>query len=321
MVVTDLHGDGGAFQRYIRRFRRLHATGDVQRLILLGDLIHGYGPPHTDASLDMILQVLDLRDEFGPENVIMLLGNHEMPHIYGVSLSKGSMTFTPRFEHALGDHRVRVMALLESLPLYIRTAAGVLLSHAGPAAEVIDQVNRLRHFDHRALLANADDVLAQAPDLAPLYRQYSTVYGTSYAEDAHELLAIQGADDPRYAELLRGFIISQQSESFRLLWDALFTQNERNMSDTEYLHVCEDFLDAFSEGAPGPQRVVVSGHIVTPGGGYKVINRYHLRLASAAHARPVTAGLYLRLDCAQPMHSAIDLMHRLDSVFVDNEED
>ncbi|MBN1562736.1 MAG: metallophosphoesterase, partial [Anaerolineae bacterium] len=286
MIVTDLHGDHDAFSRYVNRFRTLHKNGEAQRLIFLGDLIHGYGPPETDGSLPMLLQVMALQTEFGPDNVIMLLGNHEMPHIYGVSLMKGEIEFTPRFEHALGDHRERVLDFFTNLPFYARTAAGVMLAHAGPAAEVIARAAELHHFDHTAILRETDNILAQADDLTPLYQQYGQLYGTPYAQDAEYLLAIQGPDDPRYSHLLRAFMIGQQSQEFRLLWDALFTMNEVGIAEMAYLQTSQQFLEAFSVDAPAPQRVMVSGHIITPAGGHTLVNRFHLRLSSAAHAHP-----------------------------------
>ena len=127
MLVTDLHGDRDAFHRYVHRFHKLYQSGEAQRLIFLGDVIHGYGSEQTDGSLSMILNVIKLQQELGPDTVMMLLGNHEMPHIYGISLAKGEIEFTPRFEHVLGDHRRAVLAFLRSLPFYIRTAAGVML--------------------------------------------------------------------------------------------------------------------------------------------------------------------------------------------------
>jgi hypothetical protein len=320
MIVTDLHGDHDAFTRYVHRFRALHESGAAQRLIFLGDLIHSYGPPETDGSLQMMLQVMKLQAEFGPDNVIMLLGNHEMPHIYGVSLMKGEIEFTPRFEHAMVDRRERVLAFFRSLPCYVRTAAGVMLAHAGPSAEVIGRVDALRHFDHAAILRETDEVLAQADDLTPLYKQYGQLYGTPYADDAEYLLAVEGPDDPRYAHLLRAFTISRQSREFHLLWDALFTMNEVGIAEMAYLQVCQQFLAAFSADAPAPQRVMVSGHLVTPTGGHALVNRFHLRLSSAAHARPCEAGHYLLLDCAQPVSAANELLACLGSVFDDDEE-
>lgn len=319
MVVTDLHGDRDAFDCHERRFRDFYAAGDAQRLIFLGDLIHSYGPAHTDDSVNMILRIIALQEEFGAENVIMLLGNHEMPHIYGVSLAKGEYTFTPRFEHALGPRRAQIMAFFESLPFYARTAAGVLLTHAGPEAEVIQRVDNLRQLDHRAILDQTDAILREADDLTPLYQQYSAIYGAPYAEDAEELLAITGPSDPRYPHLLRSFMISQQSQEFKLLWTALFTQNERGLPDSTYTSVCDEFLAAFSVDAPAPQRAVVSGHIGTPGG-HTLVNRHHLRLSSAAHAHPREAGEYLLLDCAHPVHSAASLIQHLDSAFEIDDE-
>lgn len=315
MVVTDLHGDREAFDRYVRRFRELYEAGDAQRLILLGDLIHGYGPPEQDGSLRMVLDVIALQAEYGADTVIMLLGNHEMPHIYGVSLFKGDMAFTPRFEHSMGKHRAQIIDFFERLPFFVRTGAGVLLGHAGPAAEVIEQVDALCAYDHRAILERANAVLAQSDDLDLLYRHYGQVHNVRYDDAAREMLAVSGPDDLRYTHLLRAFIVAQQDRDFALLWDALFTQNESGMSPLVYGEVTQEFLRAWSAGTPGPQRVMVSGHIVTPAGGQELVNRQHLRISSAAHARPREAGVYLLLDCAKPVRSALDLAGGLGSVF------
>ncbi len=319
MVVSDLHGDRDAFDRYVERFRELHAAGEVQRLILLGDLIHGYGPPERDSSLSMVQDAIALQAEFGAGTVIMLLGNHEMPHIYGVSLFKGEMAFTPRFERALGPtgsrQRERVLAFFRALPFYVRTGAGVMLTHAGPAPDAIGQADVLATLDHTAILSEADAALAQSSNLDALYAQYGQLTGVSYADEAADLLAVDGPGDPRYPHLLRAFMVSQHDSRFKLLWDALFTQNEIGLSEAAYLQVTQAFLEAFSATAPVPQRAVVSGHLVTPGGGYALVNRYHLRLSSAAHARPREAGRYLLLDCAQPVGAATELSGGLGSVF------
>lgn len=315
MVITDLHGDRDAFNRYVNRFRTLYQSGDVQRLIFLGDLVHSYGPPQTDSSLNMILDIIAMQRDLGEDRVITLLGNHELPHIYGVSLSKGEIEFTPRFEQMLGDHREKVLAFFERLPFVVRTAAGVMLTHAGPEFTVIEQVESLRLFDHQAILRDAEKVLAQADDLTPLYRQYSAIYGVPYEEDAEHYLGVKGQNDPRYPHLLRAFTISRQSQPFKLLWDMLCTQNEAGLTELGYVQTCQHFLAAFSAGAPVPQRVIVSGHIITPMGGYTLVNRFHLRLSSATHARPREAGRYLLLDCAKPVRGANELLGSLGSVF------
>jgi hypothetical protein len=315
MIVTDLHGDRDAFDRCIAHFRACYRRDEAQRLIVLGDLIHGYGPPESDSSLSMVLDLMRLRDELGPDTVIMLLGNHEMPHIYGVSLAKGDIEFTPRFEHALGPHRDQVLAFFDSLPFFIRTAAGVMLCHAGPDPAAAYHLHTLRTFDHQALLQEAEDVLGQTDDLDGLLRGYAKLSGASYDEMARHYLAVDGPDDPRYPHLLRAFMITQQNKRFEVLWDALFTQNERGRSRSDYRRDCQDFLEAFSVDAPDEQQVVVSGHIVTPDGGYAVVNKHHLRVSSATHARPRDAGQFLLLDCAQPVRSASDLLDGLWDVF------
>ena len=132
MVVTDLHGDRAAFDRVLQHFTARRERSEVQRLIFLGDLIHHYGPAQADASLSMVLDVMRLQAELGSDTVIMLLGNHELPHIYGLTLAKGEREFTPRFEHELNDHREAVLSFFRGLPFYVRTSAGVTLGHAGP---------------------------------------------------------------------------------------------------------------------------------------------------------------------------------------------
>lgn len=320
MIVTDLHGDGDAFERYVAHFRQLYASGAAQRLILLGDLVHSYGGSRDDRSLDILRGVMALRAELGPDAVIMLLGNHEMPHIYGVSLVKGEIEFTPRFERALGADRDTVLDFLGSLPFYVRTAAGVMLSHAGAASEAIPYAEMLRSFDHSALLAQADMVLAQADDLTPYYQHYEQVHGVPYADDARYYLAVSGPADPRYPHLLRASLIAEQSKPFAVLWETLFTQNELGLTEYGYVQVVQQFLEAFSVGAPIPQRMIVSGHIVTPLGGYMLVNRYHLRLSSATHARPREAGNYLLLDCASPVRAANELLPALGTIFADHLE-
>lgn len=314
LVVTDLHGDLDAFRRCVTRFRRLHSQGRADRLILLGDLIHLDGPPEQDHSVDMVLEVIALREEFGSDRVIMLLGNHEMPHIYGVLLARGELEYTPRFEHALGAHRDAVIDLFMALPLYVRTAAGVMLGHAGPAAEVVTRAAELMKLDHETILADADATLAQAPNLIELYDQLGQAHGQSYAALSAHCLAVSGPDDDRYSHLLRAFLIGQQSRRFQLLWNALFTRNELGLPEDTYLAVCKGFLEAFSAGAPAPQRVMVSGHIRTLGG-YQVINSCHLRLSSAAHAFPREAGCCLLLDCAAPVRSVMDLLPGISHLF------
>lgn len=313
LIVSDLHGDRDAFERCLDHFYRLRGRGDAQYLIFLGDIIHSAGPAEQDASLSMVLDILALQDELGP-TAMMLLGNHEMPHIYGVTLSKGDQDYTPRFERALGPYRAAITGLFERLPFLIRTASGVMLSHAGPSLDVIAFADQLRAYDHCTVLHEADRLLTELDPLDEAYRLFGSQHGAPYDQLAHHTLAVDGPADPRYAHLLRGFLIGQRSRTFGMLWDLLFTRNEFGLNAAAYLNGCQRFLEAYSTDAPVPQRVMVSGHIATSGG-HAVVNAHHLRLSSAAHAHPREAGEYLLLDCARPVPTADALLPWLRPVF------
>jgi len=126
MVVTDLHGDRDAYARYRERFIELHAAGQADCPIVAGDLIHREPDPGQDRSLDMVLDILALRERYG-DAIIYLCGNHELPHLYGFVLSKGDTEYTPGFEAALSEsgRRDHILALFKSLLFFIRTVAGV----------------------------------------------------------------------------------------------------------------------------------------------------------------------------------------------------
>jgi hypothetical protein len=304
-VVSDLHGDWAAYAAYRDLFLSLLERGRADTFVLLGDMIHSYGPPDTDASLYIVLDVMRLRRELGPSRLIALLGNHEMPHIYGIPLSKGDFLFSPRFEAALAwsGQRQAVIEFFKSLPFMVRTAGGVLLVHAGASADAATprSAEWLLDFDHDALLERAEQRL-QEEGMNSLLANYG-VSGADYERLAHAYL-YAGPQDPHYADLLRGFIVSKQPE-FSSLWDLLFTQCEYGLVDSVYRNVTASFLEAYSP-LNSPMHVLVSGHIGVRGG-YQIVNQRHLRLASWAHAYPPQAGCYLLFDAAAPVRDATGL--------------
>jgi len=320
MVVTDLHGDRDAFARYAGRFLQLHNRKRAHRLLLLGDLIHSDGPEDQDASLQIITDVMRMRATLGPETVIVLLGKHEMPHLYGILLRKGQYEYTPRFERALSasGRRDEVLAFFEQMPFYVRTTAGVSFTHAGPDGTAIAQFEELRRFDHAAIRSEYNDVLALNPKPDQLRSMYGEAMGMPYEVLARHYLAVNGPDDPRYDDLLRAFMISEHSREFEVLWSALFTRCEKELSPALYERILGKFLETLSAGAPEPQRVLVTGHIDVTGG-HQLVTPRHLRLASAKHANPREAGEYLLFDADQPVESAEDLVSRLGTVFKEAE--
>jgi len=316
MIVSDLHGDREAFGRYVGRFLPLRQRGKVQHLLLLGDLIHSPGPENEDESLRMLLDVMRMQRALPAGSVLMLLGNHELPHLYGMALARGNVEFTPRFEAALSKsgQRAEIVAFLDDLPFYVRTGAGVAFAHAGPHGSATLNMDKLAHFDHHAILDEAAYALSINPYPDQLRNLYGQMMGMPYEVLARYYLAVTDRGDPRYDDLLRGFMIGQGNKDFELLWDILFTRCEDGMTMKLYERTLATFLEALSVGAPAPQRFLVTGHIGVAGG-HKIVTPQHLRLASAAHAHPREAGQFLLIDCGRPVESMDVLERSLGSVF------
>jgi len=315
MVVTDLHGDGDAYLRYRDRFLELHANGEADCLIIAGDLLHQRSPNAYDASLDIVVDLLKLRAQFG-DAIIVLCGNHELPHIYSFSLSQRGAEFTATFEFALSEspHRAAVTEFLLSLPLFLRTAAGVSLTHAGAADSMTEfaDAQQVFEWDHRTCLERAALSLTHenVERLRGAYARMSSA--ESYDELVSHYLAVEDRDDPRYDNLLRGFC-AMSEPGFDLVYNALFSKCERSYGDEKYEELLELLLRHLSHDYT-EQRVLIAGHMKVEGGHVIVAGR-HLRLASAHHARPRTAGQYLLFDTARPVQQPVDLLDGLGSVF------
>lgn len=315
MVVTDLHGDWDTYQRYRDRFVHLHAQGDADCLIFTGDLIHSDSPSTPDHSLDIVLDVLALQATYG-DAITYLCGNHELPHIYAFGLSRGEVEYTPAFEAALSQsgHRSAAIDLFLALPFYVRTAAGVSLTHAGAADHVTEA--QIAHivftWDHEQQLAEAEAQLEHY-DIAGLRRAYARLsQAASYDALARHYLAVTGPDDPRYDDLLRGFVATA-SAGFEYVHSALFTRCEHEYGAAQYTTILAAMLRYLSVDYV-PQRVLVAGHLETPGG-HQVVARRHLRLASGCHAKPREAGAYLLFDTARPVEEVEELLAGLYSIY------
>jgi hypothetical protein len=312
-VVTDLHGAWEPYERHTQNFLRMFRAHQADRLIFLGDVIHGYGPTQTDYSLPILQDIMQLREDLGSSQVIMLLGNHEMAHIYSMPLTKGQSNFTPRFERTVIDERDRISAFLDSLPFVVRTSGGVMLTHAGAARRTANPkaAKELMDFSHQALLDAASERIENR-DIEEVIRSEMGLNPEGYLLEAQRQLNITDSDDPRYLDLLLGFLATKIKPDWALLWDFFFTQCEARLTIEAYRKILERFLESFSSEEM-PQRVLVTGHINAPGG-YTIVAEKQLRLASWAHAIPHTSGCYLLFDISRPVERARDLVpfiHRL----------
>lgn len=312
MVVTDLHGDWDAYQRYRDTFFQLRAVGQADTLILDGDMIHAAAPADQDKSVEIVRDIMQLKQELG-DSLIYLLGNHELPHIYSITLQKGDDLFTPRFEFAMNNHRQEIVAFFDSLPFYVRTPGGTSICHAG-ASTALSETNaleRLFNYSHQQVLARTRGQIT--PDERPeLIRAMRKMHGRTYNEMARRWFAVTGLDDPRYDDFLVG-TLATSDEDFELLWPAIFTRNEKEYGNSSYQVLLSSLLRALSTGFM-PQSVLVTGHIDVKGG-YTLVNQQQLRMASAKHASPREAGLYLLFNVQEKFNTAADLVPNLRSVF------
>ncbi len=322
MVVTDLHGHGPAYDQIKQTFLAGRAAGTIDRLLICGDLLHAPNPDEpADDSLRMLTDLTALQSELGSDTVILLCGNHEFPHIYGQPLLRGSTDVTSSFEAAVSasGKRAEITAFLAGLPFFTLTRAGVLVTHAGPTHEVEtrDIAAQLLDLDHEAFLAEIDAQLTRY-DLDHARTVYAQQYNTDYPSLAKRHLAAEPGD-AHYNHLLRAFFLQDDSR-YKLMWQALFSQNEQILpNDLRRVEIYEaivaSFLAAISANVPHlPQHIIVSGHIAT-NGGHQVVDNYHLRISSHAHAKPASQGQYLLLDAAGSYDDADALVPNLRLTF------
>ena len=313
MVVTDLHGDWDAYQRYRDRFLTHFNQGTADFLIITGDFIHYYGRPEQDQSLRMVLDLLVLRQELG-ERLIYLLGNHEIPHIYGFPLQKGDQLFTPRFEHDLGENRNTVLSLFHSLPFIVRTRAGVSICHAGAsdAVQSREDWGKLRDFSHNALIDRAHRILTEGQRRA-VCEAMEGLYRMEFSEIAHRYFAVEYADDPWIDHILAGHLVVTSDPEFNFLWQLFFSRNELESGIEAFEKTVLLFLASVSADFH-EQRLLVSGHIDCVGG-FTCVTPRHLRIASAKNAHPRESGRYLLFDTGKKAASIEGLTSSLGSVW------
>ena len=313
MAVTDLHGAYSVYRRYRDLFLDLRARGEADYLLLCGDLIHSYGPLETDGSLELMLDLLRLRHTLGHQ-LIVLLGNHELPHLYGLILSKDGKKHTPRFEKTMSEaQRAVILPFLESLPFYARTRAGVSFAHAGAcqSAYTLAAWEQLVNYSHAAERAKAEEVLARE-NRESLRAGLAKLNNESYARIMADNFGLTDPTHPRYDDFLRGILTQSLSAPLEGLWEALFTQNERG-SGLAYSDALLNFLTRMSHNY-ARQNYLVTGHMPVRGG-HAVVARRQLRLASWTHATPNESAQYLLLDADKPVPSLEALTGNLKSLF------
>ncbi len=147
LVAGDLHG-------HVENFRRLLIRADLakhpRRHLVLQELIHGpfRYPAGGDTSHQLVDLLAALKCQF-PGQVHLLLGNHELAQWTGQWIAKGETDLNEQFRAGLavayGGRAEAIYAayldLFAVVPLALRTANRIFLSHSLPSAR------RLEAFD------------------------------------------------------------------------------------------------------------------------------------------------------------------------------
>ncbi len=138
-VTGDLHGNRKHLQKIL-------ALADLpnhpERRLILQELIHGPLDPKTqqDRSVELLLRAARLKINH-PQQVLFVLGNHDLAQFSGGEISKEGRgvckSFRAGVEFAMGDQAGEtypaLMSFLQSLPLAVRCPGGTFISHSLPS--------------------------------------------------------------------------------------------------------------------------------------------------------------------------------------------
>lgn len=180
LISTDLHGNREDFERLRAVFVEQREAADDPATVhwaLLGDLVHGpsdrarardperFG--YEDQSPWLVEAVIELRERW-PDNVHLLLGNHDHGHIGGPHTSKFYADEVVALEQRMsGEAIARMKALFGDALLALAAPCGLLLCHGSPDEQL----------DSLATLAAIDP--SDEPDVArrSILRSLLTSYG------------------------------------------------------------------------------------------------------------------------------------------------
>lgn len=195
-MTGDLHDHGPNLHRSLKA-AALHQAPD--RVLILHELIHG--PTRVngmDLSFRMLCQGAALRAAH-PEQIIVLLSNHELAQARGEDIYKAGESVIDAFDDGLGfmfgdgyDELTEAMrAYVLSLPLAVRAGEDLLCSHSLPSPKMIE------NFDKSVLTRPMED-----DDFAPKGPAHQMVWGRHQnAKIATELAEAWG---------VTGFLVGHQ---------------------------------------------------------------------------------------------------------------
>lgn len=140
MIVSgDIHGNRTGLQSIIKY---ANLSADPNRCLVLQEIIHGLLDPKTqqDRSIELLMRAARLKISH-PQQVFFVIANHDVAQVAGSEITKAGRgvckSFVEGLHFAFKDNAEKVQdavyEFLRSLPLAVRCANGVLISHSLPS--------------------------------------------------------------------------------------------------------------------------------------------------------------------------------------------
>jgi hypothetical protein len=184
IITGDIHGCRPNFDRIVRFADLEHHP---ERHLVLHELEHGGPSDELGGCLSwtLIEDAAQLKVDF-PQQVHILLANHDVAEILNIQLLKGSTNLTRKFAdglaHAYGPQAADVKQaycdFFKSLPLAIRTPNRVWISHSTPHLDAVVD------FDYKIF----DRELTE-PDFTRESDLYSFLWGRNQNDMAAKIFA------------------------------------------------------------------------------------------------------------------------------------
>jgi len=184
VCTGDIHGYRAALTGILSHAK---LGSDPNCRLILQEILHGPPDPQSgcDRSIELMMRAARLKIEH-PEQVILVMGNHDLAQVSGSEISKYGYGVCKEFvrgvQFAFGDDAGAVNEALDdffmSLTLAVRCPGGVFISHSVPSPGKFDQACK--------------DVLDREMTVADMQRNapaYNWVWGRRHTAEQLETLA------------------------------------------------------------------------------------------------------------------------------------
>jgi len=186
IVTGDIHGNRAALSKVIAAAGIGETSG---RRLILQEIIHGPPDKRTglDRSVEVLLRAARLKIAH-PEQVIFIMGNHDLAEATGNEITKNGVgackSFAEGVSLCFGDEAREVLEAVRelclSMPLAVRCANDVLITHSLPSPRRMESVGV--------------DILRRANEQADLRRGgavYEWTWGRGQTDEQTDELAAE----------------------------------------------------------------------------------------------------------------------------------